>query len=528
MNSAASDAPNPWAESQVQDAAVGHGWLRPLLLRIILELLCLVAATLTVAWLLAPGLSVAASAVPGLQGLLGTGSAALDGAWPVLVRRLLALLPAGVRAEPLWALQWLQIGLGGAGLYLLARTAWSLGRFQAAVPAVALALLWPASRQALLTWSAESVLAVAALAVAWSAVVRLRAPRRAALGMGTAVALTAAVHPLGLLAALLLILAAMLLPLEPAPGTAAGGLEEVVDRPDFPTGSRWLPFVAGILWALGLLLALLAPVGMKAWGAAQFALLRRPEDVLVLGRLADLPVLGPWAALMAQLPLVLVWLGLGPLLRGLGRRGRATPLAGLAAVTFAWLLVLSIAKAPLPGALDGLVVLAPLLVVLASVGFASRFGGLLHIHRKGGAAVWVASVALLLGADLWLGGSDRRTLLGRIPGVLTSAEPLTAAVLSPADLAILARFGEPTAILPARRGGNDLGNALKPLVKFLPQGQFVMAHVARLVLVAEPPTHPIDRVFADHGTRVACTADMRHCLVRIAGRAESLGKPKGK
>lgn len=501
-------------------------WLRPLIFRLIIELLWLVAATTTVALLLAPGLSIAASAAPALQGLTGTGPAAVDGAWPVLLRRVLTLLPAAVRAEPLWALQWLQTALGGAGLYGLARMAWALGRAPVAVPAVLLALVWPASRQALLTWSAESVLALAALVAAWSAVGQLRAPRRAALGMGTAAAATAAVHPLGLLAAPMLLLAVMLLPLEPAARTSAGGLEEAVDRPDFPTGSRWLPFLAGTLWAVGLLLALLGPGGLKPWGAAQFALLRRPEDVLVLGRAAELPLLGPWVALLAQLPVALLWLGLGPLLRGLGQSGRATPLAGLAGVTLAWLLVLSIARSPLPGALDGLVVVAPLLCVLAGMGFSWRFNGLLHIQRRAGAVVWVVSLALLLAADLALSASDRRTLLGRLPGVVTSAEALHGAVLRPADLALLARFREPTAILPAQRGGNDLGNALKPLVKSLEQGQFVTPHVARLVLVSEPPNHLVDRTFADHGTRLGCTVDLRHCLVRIAGRPDPVAAQK--
>lgn len=521
------NAPAGWTAPSRAAEPVASRWLRPLVTRAIVELLCLLAASLVVALLLAPGLQIAASAAPALQGLVGTGSAAADGAWPVLLRRILALLPAGVRAEPLWALQWLQTAIGGAGLYLVGRLAWSLGKAWTAVPALLLALLWPASRQALLNWSAESVLAVAALAAAWAAVGQARAPRRAALGLGTAVALTAAVHPLGLLAGLLLLLGAMLLPLEPPPRMAGGGLAETVDRPDFPTGARWLPWLAAALWAVGLLLALLSPAGIKAWGSGQFALLRRPEDALVLGGAANLPLLGAWVALVAQTPLALLWLALGPLQHGLGRYGRASPLAGLAVVAFAWLLVLAIAGAPLTGALDGLIVLAPLLCVLAGVGFSWRFKGLLHLGHRGGVAVWLVSAALLLGADLWLASADRRTLIGRIPGLLNSAEVLRGAVLGPADLALLQRFGEPTAILPGQRGGNDLGNALKPLVKSVEQGQFVAGHVARLALLPEPPSHPVDRALADHGTRLGCTADLRHCLVRIAGRPDSppAGKP---
>jgi hypothetical protein len=43
-----------------------------------------------------------------------------------------------------------------------------------------------------------------------------------------------------------------------------------------------------------------------------------------------------------------------------------------------------------------------------------------------------------------------------------------------------------------------------------------------LVLLPEPPVHPVDRVFADHAVRLGCTADARlqarHCLVRLVGR----------
>jgi hypothetical protein len=94
--------------------------------------------------------------------------------------------------------------------------------------------------------------------------------------------------------------------------------------------------------------------------------------------------------------------------------------------------------------------------------------------------------------------------------------------LGPADLALLQRFPEPTAILPARRGGSDLANALKPLSKSLEHGVYLPAHLARLVLLPEPPVHPVDRVFADHAVRLGCTADARlqarHCLVRLVGR----------
>ncbi len=509
--------PTQWTVSGLAADPMATPRLRSLVTGAIVEILCLLAALLAVALLLAPGLQVAASAAPTLQGLVGSGSAVTDGAWPVLLRRVLLLLPAGVRAEPLWALQWLQTALGSVGLYLLGRLAWSLGGARTAVPALALALVWPPARQALLNWSAESVLAVAALAAAWAVVGQRRSPRRAALGLGSAAALTAAVHPLGLLAALLL-LGAMLLPLEPPDRGLSDGLSGEVDRPDFPTGARWLPWLAGALWAVGVLLALLAPAGIKPWGTAQFAVLRRPEDVLALGGASELPLLGAWVALVAQTPLALLWLSIGPLQRGLGQAGRASPLAGLAVVTLAWLLVLAIAGAPLPGALDGLVVVAPLLCVLAGVGFSWRLKGLLYIGHRGGAVIWVASLALLLGADLWLASADRRALLGRIPGVLTSAEQLRGAVLGPADLALLQRFGEPTAILPSQRGGNDLANALKPLAKSVEQGQYVAAHVARLVLLPEPPSDRIDRVLADHGQRLGCTADLRHCLVRIAGR----------
>lgn len=510
-----------WASPPAVPVATGS--VRSALLRTLAEVAAIVAAVVAAAWLLSPGITLAASSVSTLSTWLSDAPASVDGPWAVLLRRLVKAMPAAMRGEPLWALQVLQTALGGLGIYLVGRLAWALARGPGAVAAVALVLVWPAGRAALLHWSAETPLALTALMAALAAVSQVNSPRAAALGLGLAGALTVAVHPLGLLVGPLLLLAAMLLPLEPARAAAGGGLAESLDRPDLPTGPRWLGVLAGVLLAVGLLLALVGPGGLKPWGTAQFAVLRRPEAVTELGGAAGWPVVGPWMALLGQTPFAVSWLALGPLLRGLGRTGRATPLAGAAAVAAVWLITLAIASSPLSLSLDALLVLAPLACALAGVGFAWRWAGLLQMDRRVGLAVWLIAAIALLAADLWVSADDRRSLPGRIPGVMGPSEPLQGAQLGPADLALLQRFPEPTAILPARRGGMELANAVKPLSKSLEHGVYVPAHLAQLVLLPESPVHPVDQVFADHATRLGCTADtrpqLRHCLVRLVGRA---------
>lgn len=491
------------AEPVDEDAV--SGWLSAAI-----SLGAALACWLAVAMLLRSGAPVSASAASWLDALRDPAGAE---PLPWLLAKVAHKLPAQVRTDPTWALQWLQIGLGGLGLFGVFALTRATAGLWAALAAVAIALGWPDARAALCTASAESVLAVAALWHAWGALHLSAMPLRCGvvLGLTTTAALVAT--PLGLLLGPLWLLSALVLPT----ATASDSLQHESGRPDLPAGSRWLAWTGAALLAAGCLAVALHGQSIKAWGAAQFGALRAPTDPLALGWAAKVPVVGNLAALACQMPVVVLILGVHALRRGLGHESAAA-LAAPVGVALALLAALATAGMPVVGDLDPLRMVAPLLAVLVGIGVGRRALALVDERRWWGLAVWLVAFGGCLIAEAALLDTDRRSVLGRIPGALSESEPLRPAELRPADLALLQHFDRHTAVLPARPGGARLATAVAAAAPDVKVPGFCAPHRAQLVLLPEPPRNLVDRAFADHSHKLACTADLKVCMHRLVGQ----------
>ena len=470
------------------------------------------AAWLFAAVVLHSGAPVAASAAGWLGPIADPTAEAAPLAW--LLARAAAKLPAQVRAEVSWALQWLQIaiaGLGFFGVFSLARAAAGLS---AGCAAVVVALAWPDAREGLTTVSAEAVVAVAGVWAAWGALHVPDQPLRGGIVLAVCAALMAVATPAGLVLAPLCLLAALCLPTATAPDS----LEHETGRPDLPAGNRWLAWSGAVALAMGLVLVALHGQSLKTWGAHQLTALRAPTDASVFGLCSKLPVGGTVLALLLQLPIVAAILGLHSLKRALTYE-LTTALAAPMGILLALTTGLAVIGVPAVGLIDPLRTLAPLFCVLIGTALARRLLALFSERRWLAMALWSVAVAAAFAAEVRMLQTDRRNLIGRVPGLFTQAEPFQPAVLRPADIALLAHFDQPTAVLPARAGGASLATALKAALPAVKVPGFFAAHRAALVVLPEPPRHLIDRALGDHGTKLACTADLRLCIHRIAGRS---------
>jgi len=412
-----------------------------------------------------------------------------------------------------------QTVLGTLSLSLAAGLARRLAGWPAAVAAVALLSLWPAGQAAVFAVGPESWLALSALGSAVAALWWTDRPVAAVAVATLAWTLGIAAHPIGWLAVPLFVVSTALLPAQEAPELLPG----VAERPDVPTRAVLLPWLAAILLAFGLLSLLAGPDGVKEAGKAAWAALRAPAAEPELGWLAEKPVIGPVVVLLGQLPLVLVVLAF-PVFRLAMTQGRAFPGAALGGVVAAWLGALIALDLPLPGSgLSGLLPIVPLFAVAAAaaaylwVKLAFGRGGFQGTVR----AVTLAAAGLAcLSLDLQLEARDARSLLGHIPGVLRAAEPVQPARLTPADQALLAKFPQPAAILPASRGGGRLAEALKRHLPALQGVGYGAPFAGNLVLLPEPPHHPVDQHFARVGERLGCSADLRTCLYQLRQTSE--------
>ncbi len=473
----------------------------------------LAACTAAAWWCCAGGAPLAASAWHWFTALSGPAGDA-RGWGQVLVRGVHAL-PKGAQADPLWAVQGLQVGITALDLYAAIALALRLVGLWAAVPTALLLLVWPAARQGVDAVSAESLLTLGSLFAAHATLCWNTRPRAAAVLLGLGTVILALAHPLGLMWAPGVALAALVLPVAQDPSE----VDSTQPRPDMPVGDRFLPWLAAMGLAAGLLLLALRPNTLGSWGTSQFAALRHSGEPPDLGVLAGLPLVGPLWVVLGQWPLVVAVLVTTTLLRGLFAL-RKTRLGGVAGVAVVGWLAIGVARFPLADHLDATVALAPMAAVLAGIGAGQRARDLAWLGRQPPAAVWLAAALIWLTADLWAQAKhDRRSLLARAASLPAHVDATQAVRLTAEDLALLQAHAEPTAVLPARAGGADLATSLRHLLPRMGAQTFGAAHAARVVLLPEPPRSTIDRVLAEHGKKLACSQSGRLCAYRIAARS---------
>ncbi len=379
--------------------------------------------------------------------------------------------------------------------------------------AVALAALvaWPTSRELLTTFGSEIVLITGSCALALAALHLQDRPIWAVLVGGTGLGVLAMAHPIGPFVALPLLLVPLLLPAQPAANDQENG-----DLQGFAARPVWLPWLALVLVALAVMSRVAGKDALKQWLAGALTVLRAPVSGLQMGWASSLPLLGPLVALAAQIPISLLLPASGALARG--ARQRSQGLAPLAGTVLAWLVVLAFAGHPLPGILDSLLVLSPFVVVLA----------VMHLHdimlvllddqvkdRRTQLAVFGVMLVLAAWADVRLGRDDRRTLLGRIPQVLSMTAPIRPAAVTPADIDLLTQTPDTTAIFPGRPGGNRLGAALKTLRSSMQPIAYAAPFASHLALVPAASSSIVEATFRELGQPVMCTPDKRSCLVRL-------------
>jgi hypothetical protein len=466
------------------------------------------------ALLLLPGLPLSATSAPWLDALAKSGTPLDDGLAGVALRRAVARwhVQSGALVDGI------QAGLGALVLLSVFSLATRARGGIGGLVAVGLVVAWPAARDALTVFGAEPVLALATLLVAVGAGWLSSRPRLGAATASAGLFGLLALHPFGAVVALGL---AVGLAIWPGPATAT-------DQPGLPdevgieTRPIWLAWGAAVLLAAAGLVLALGTGNLKPWFTATVAVLREPGPGVNAGGMASWPLLGPWVALAGQVPFVVLVAALPAAKAALTDRAR--PESAVAGATLVWLLLLAPAGLPVPGGLDALAVLAPLISVLAACGL---FDVTVVALAPGGKRDQVAAVVLVaasvaaLGADLWLGRDDRRTLLGRIPGWLDYTEALRPATLRPDEVTLLYHYPPPTALHPSHPGGPQLGRALKAVHPRLQDRTFGMPYDADLVLLPARPVHPVDRAFERAGERVACSASGRSCLTRIRGQGDA-------
>jgi len=476
-----------------------------------LWLVALAASFGVAAVLLREGVWVSATAAPWLQGVDKAGSILDDGLLAWTLRHLARATGLGPSA----AVRLLQLFAAGLVLLSVGRVTSRLRSRPAGAAAVAVLLLWPPARQSLQVLSVESLLALATLGSVRAWLDAAQSPLRAVVFGGVCLALLMLVHPVGLAAAALVPLALLL---APGPRAAPGA----PNRSLLPARPVWLPWLATVLLAVGLVSAALPAGGIKGIWLHTLGALRTPASGLQIGWLASLPILGPLVALTGQIPLALL-----VLLALLTRQApplRERPEALVVALVLAWLVLAAAVGQPVPDSLDLLVVIAPLLGILAAVSAHdlaraawARPGWL---ARAGAVSLALALVASWLG-EARLGRDDRRTTLAHLPGVLDFTAPLRPAVLAPEDMALLAAHLEPTAVLPGRTGGSRVADAIKVIEPRLQTASFGPAYTTRLVLLPARPGDPVAAAFAAAGQRAYCSTGERTCLHRLRGRPDT-------
>lgn len=469
-----------------------------------------VAALAVTAMMLASGPSVSATAAPWLR-QFAAGGTAKPGFGLVIT-----WVAQHLHHSPAQTVAFLQFTAATLLLFGAARLALEVRGVWTALATVTVLLVWPAGRQAVTTFSAESLLGLSAVAIALGGAWLEERPRRGALVVAFGLALAALAHPLGLVTAPALGLAVLVWPRptarhdDDAPSDADTGLTVRRVR---------LAWLTALVLAAAMLLVVLPKDGMKSLWNESLAGLRAYSPSPRIG-LAGWPYVGPVVAVAGQLPVVLLGLVAGGTVRAL-QAGR-TAWALSAGLLTLWMTALAVAGTPaVPGGLDVLIVLAPLLVVVGVVQGADVFVALVvwsRGRRRGGMVAFVilATVAALF-ADTRLGRDDRRNALAWFPGVLKSTEPLRPAVLTPADASLLQEHRLTVTLLPARPGGAALGEVAGSVFPKLADLAVSPTNSAVTALVPARSPHPIDKALRMAGKPLQCTSDGRNCLIRLKG-----------
>ncbi len=455
-----------------------------------------------------------ASATPWLQALVKSAGGPAYGA----IGRAARDLGAVIGLEPAATLRLFAVGLVLSQLSLLLTLGRRcLGPVFGWLPA-ALALLWPVSRQAMQVVSAEMVMATVLLLVVTSATALVRRPRLAATGAAIALLLAVIGHPTGLplVAGLIVILA-----LWPRPELRAG-----VPKQGFPSRPIWTPWFSALALFGGLLLLARPDEGLKNLWIAGLAQFRPGAHVHIAGGLADLPWVGPCFGLLARTTPAIALLALAALARALGP-GRKGPLAPAAAVVSWWLILVALFRHPIPGGLDPLVTMAPLLALLAAAGAWSWLRGLWangHPAARPVAAVLAFALILSVVSDgVGLLPADPRTGLGQSLDMLHDPSADLPAVLTADAIELLEDQPAATAVLPAHRGGDHLATVLAKLGIINAHANYPRLFGSELLLVQWPPADPIGAFWADRLEEHACSRDGQFCLLRFKPAARSAG-----
>lgn len=450
------------------------------------------------------GLTLSASATDWIAGMhpgVSAPHAAVGRVLRTVAQRLGATDPLDVFAAAQLINATVQIAL----VHLVARLA-GLGR--AAWLAPIMLVGWAGARSALGSFSVESLYATASLALCASSLLMATAARAAAMLAGSALYALAIGHPVGLLGAALWIVA---LAIWPRPGVRHEGLQVV------PVRAIWLPWIAGVALFLGLLAVSLPRDRLVALWDVSMADLRRPLAAPMRGGLGDMPLVGAAIAMLGRVPLPVLLLATAAAGRALFRE-RAARLASVAAAVAVWLIVEMVAGSPHAKPFDSLVCAAPLLTLLA-VAEARRW--LMTVWGTGVArpAAAVAMLVALMFAsaadDLAGSPGDPRSAFARFARLVDDPTAGAPATLTAGDVALLAAHPARTAILPAHRGGNDLGRRLRDVGVFAAKVDFADAYAADHVLLHLPARDPVQAAWQRLGRRRDCTADGRRCLFAV-------------
>lgn len=470
----------------------------------------LALAAAVASFVLRPGPTVGAAAADWLAGLGKDLPAAQLGAGPALWRWLsqrtglgpMALLTAG------------QTAIATLTLACSAALALRLAGWLAAGATTLLLVLWPLGQGAVFAVDPGAWLAFSAVGSALAALWWVDRPLLAVLLATASWTLGISAHPIGWLAVPLFVLSAAVLPAQVAPELIPG----MSERPDIPARPVLLPWLAALCLTFGLLRWGLGPSGISEAAKAAFTTLRAPAVAPQIGWLASLPVLGPLAFMLAQLPVAIVLLVVPVLRLALGS-GRSLPGAAPAGIVAAWLGCAVFADLPVPG--PALSPLTPIVPLLAAVAAAAATVWLRAAWANGGVR-GAARLAVLAGAALasvyleWqLQVLDGRALLGHLPGVLHMPESVLPAQVTAADRALLSSHPMPAGVLPSYRGGGPLMDSIKWHIPALENVGYGAPFTGKAVLLPEPPHHPVDRAFARVGERLACSTTGRTCLYRL-------------
>ena len=397
--------------------------------------------------------------------------------WGVLMR------PWAGGADIASSLWWARSLLGVAVVALGVATVHDRSRGWVGALLALLLWLWPPARAALVVIGTEAWLALATISVVWAASALEARPRSAAAVGGLGLATMALAHPLGLCASPLFVVVLAMRPQGddhrwPAQATAA--------RP------IWLAWLAAVLVAVAIVRVALPDATFLEWWKGMIDAIRAPLPPVAYA--PDCwPLLGPLSGLAARTPPLLLLLALFAAFDGRHRRDASAPLAW---ALMAWLTVVAVAGRPLPRALDPLVVVAPLLVALATLAIRNLLAALRPASRCPGLLLASALVAGIAAEGTSLVAGDARTSLGQLASMVEDVDLDLPVVLDASALGLLEALPGDVDIWPGRREGNSLASALIRLELLQGTVRTCPASSCGRVLLRTPASGRIDRAWS--------------------------------